>query len=164
MTYQLPDIGYQEADMKSVDKTRKVNKPRLERVGLIKAVLQGYRIRLDEELAPFGITTSQLRMLWSIAENPAASGAKVARLCSVTPQSGQATLAAMEAEGWIRRRASAASERALVAEVTASGRRVLERAKVMAEALDRRMWKGIGERELVVVDAALSAALEKLEH
>ena len=102
---------------RSVKKTM-VGRPRLERIGLIKAVLQGYRIKLDEELHPFGITTSQLRMLWAVEANPSASGAQVARSCSVTPQTGQAAMARMEANGWIRRHVGAESERVLVAELT----------------------------------------------
>jgi DNA-binding MarR family transcriptional regulator len=141
---------------------QKVGKPRLERISLLKSVLQGYRSRLDEELQPHGITTSQLRMLWMVEENPAVSGAKVARMCSVTPQSGQATLALMEANGWIRRRASEASERVLVSELTAGGRKVLVKGREIAEGLNRRLWKGIGERDLAGMDAALEAAVEKL--
>jgi len=140
----------------------KLTKPRLERMALIKSVLQGYRSRLDEELQPHGITTAQLRLLWMIEENPGASGAKVARLCSVTPQTGQAAMAGMEAHGWIRRRASEASERVLVAEVTPKGKRVLAKGRTIAEGLDRRLWKGIGTRELGQVDAVLKAAVAKL--
>jgi len=143
-------------------KARKVGKPKLERISLLKNVLQGYRSRLDEELQPCGITTSQLKMLWVVEENPLASGAKAARMCSVTPQSGQATLAAMEANGWIRRRPSEASERVLVSELTASGRKVLLESKEVAEGLNRRLWKGFGERELAELDSVLEAVVRKL--
>jgi len=149
--------------MKRAVKKTKVGKPRLERIGLIKAVLQGYRIKLDEELQPFGITTSQLRMLWAVEANPAASGAEVARSCSVTPQTGQATLAAMEANEWIRRKAREDGGRVLVSEVTASGRKVLARGKKVAEGLSEKMWEGISERELRVLDGALVDAVERLE-
>jgi len=149
--------------MKRAVKKTKVGKPRLERIGLIKAVLQGYRIKLDEELQPFGITTSQLRMLWAVEANPAASGAEVARSCSVTPQTGQATLAAMEANAWIRRKAREDGGRVLVSEVTASGRKVLARGKKVAEGLSEKMWEGISERELRVLDGALVDAVERLE-
>jgi len=140
-----------------------IGKPRLERIGLIKAVLQGYRIKLDEELHPFGITTSQLRMLWAVEANPASSGAEVARSCSVTPQTGQATLAAMEANGWIRRKAREDGGRVLISEVTATGRKVLERGKKSAEGLNEKMWEGISERELRVLDGVLGDAVERLE-
>ncbi|HSY34247.1 MAG TPA: MarR family transcriptional regulator [Acidobacteriaceae bacterium] len=139
-----------------------VNRPILERISKMKAVLQGCRVVLDEELQPLGITTSQLRMLWSIAENPGISGAKMARLCSVTPQSGQATLAMMEAQGWVRRRPSEATHRVLVAELTSKGQRVLVKARELAKALDRRLWHGITERDLSGFDTALRSALEKV--
>ena len=139
-----------------------VGQPILERISRMKAVLQGFRVVLDEDLQPLGITTSQMRMLWSIAENPGISGAKVARLCSVTPQSGQATLAMMEAHGWVRRRPSEASDRILVAELTGKGQRVLVKAREIAEALDRRLWKGISERDLDGLDAGLRSAVKKL--
>jgi len=131
-----------------------IGKPILERITKMKAVLQGLRVLMDEDLQPLGITTSQLRMLWSIAENPGISGAKVARLCSVTPQSGQTTLAMMETQGWVRRRPSEASHR--------KGQRILVKARQLAEALDRRLWKGIDEHDLAGLDAALRSALDKL--
>jgi DNA-binding MarR family transcriptional regulator len=118
-----------------------IGKPILERISRMKELLQGFRVLLDEDLQPLGITTSQLRMLWSIAGNPGISGAKVARLCSVTPQSGQATM---------------------VAELTSKGQRVLVKARKIAEALDHRLWNGIGERDLAGLDAALRGAVEKL--
>ena len=149
--------------MKRAVKKTMVGRPKLERIGLIKAVLQGYRIKLDEELHPFGITTSQLRMLWAVEANPASSGAEVARSCSVTPQTGQATLAAVEANGWIRRKASEDGGRVLVSEITASGRKVLARGKKIAEGVNEKMWEGISERELRVLDGALGDALERLE-
>lgn len=139
-----------------------VGKPRLGRISLAKELLQGFRVRLDHDLLPLGITTAQLRVLWAVEANPEASGAEVARACAMTPQSGQALLVRTEANGWIRRRASAASERVLVAELTASGRKLLARAKDLAEALDRELWEGVSERDGRAVDAALSAAVERL--
>jgi DNA-binding MarR family transcriptional regulator len=139
-----------------------INRPILERISRMKAVLQECRAVLDEELQPLGITTSQLRMLWSIAENPGISGAKMARVCSVTPQSGQATLAMMEAQGWVRRRPSEASHRVLVAELTGKGQRVLVKARELAKALDSRLWTGISERDLAGMDAVLRSAVENL--
>ena len=139
-----------------------IGEPILERITRMKAVLQGLRVVMDEDLQPLGITTSQLRMLWSIAENPGISGAKMARLCSVTPQSGQATLAMMEAQGWVRRRPSEATHRILVAELTSKGARVLLKARKIAQALDRRLWNGITDRDLAGLDTALRSAVQVL--
>ena len=143
--------------------TQKVDKPKLERIALVKAVLQGYRARLDEELLPLGISTAQLRLLWTVERHPEASGAEVARLCSVTPQTGQASMARMEANGWLRRRTSEASERVLVAEVTAKGRKILQAAREIAVALDGELWAGFSKSELAAMDGALSKVVGKLE-
>jgi len=139
-----------------------IGKPVLQRISSMWAVLQGFKVLLDEDLQPLGITASQLRMLWSIAENPGISGAKVARLCSVTPQSGQATLAMMEAQGWVRRRPSEASHRVLVAELTSKGQRVLVKARKIGETLNYSLWNGISATDLAGLDAALRTALEML--
>ena len=138
-------------------------KPRLRRVALLKAVLQSFRGRLDEELAPLGITTAQLRLMWMVAENPDASGAEVARLCSVTPQTGQAIMARLQANGWVRRTASKDSERVLVAELTSSGRKVLGKAREISERLESRMWETTSERSLAALERALVGALASLE-
>jgi len=151
---------HKQSAAKSPD--RSIGKPILERITRMKAVLQGLRVLMDEDLQPLGITTSQLRMLWTIAENPGISGAKVARICSVTPQSGQATLIMMETQGWVRRTPSETNHRVLVAQLTTKGQRVLVKAREIAQALDRRLWKGISDRDLDGLDAALRSALKKL--
>ena len=148
--------------MDALHKTKAVGTPRLERIALIKAVLQGYRARLDEELLPLEVSAAQLRALWTVEQNPAASGAEVSRLCSVTPQTGQATLARMEANGWLVRKASEKSERVLVAALTAKGRRILRKAKKVAEDLDREIWAGVTKRELDGLDAGLKQVLGRL--
>jgi DNA-binding MarR family transcriptional regulator len=136
-----------------------VLRPRLERIHLLKEILQGYRAVLDDELQPYGITAVQLRMLWAVQANPLESGAELARQCVVTPQSGQATLARLEESGWITRRPSPKSDRVLVSELTASGKKILQTAREIAERLDRKMWSGMSESELAQVDAVLKRAL-----
>ena len=142
---------------------KKEARPALTRVYLLKAVLQGYRVRLDEELAPKGITTAQLRLLWAIAENPRSSGAQIARSCSITPQTGQQTMARMESLGWIQRHPSDGNERVLVAELTEAGHEMLMVSREIAQRLDSELWDGIPEQDLVGMTAALQAAVDRLE-
>jgi DNA-binding MarR family transcriptional regulator len=68
----------------------------------------------------------------------------------------------MEENGWVRRRAKSGNERVLVAELTAAGKRLLERARKVAERLDRETWSRLSEREMNVVDSALGRALDVL--
>ncbi|WP_263378291.1 MarR family winged helix-turn-helix transcriptional regulator [Granulicella paludicola] len=139
-----------------------VSRPRLERIHLLKEILQAYRVVLEEELRPYGITATQLRMLWAVQSSPEASGAEIARECLVTPQSGQATLARLEEAGWITRRHSAKNDRVLVAEMTVKGKKILLKAREIAERLERKMWAGMSEAELSQADAVLRRALARL--
>jgi DNA-binding MarR family transcriptional regulator len=68
----------------------------------------------------------------------------------------------METQGWVRRTASETNHRVLVAELTGKGQRILIEAREIAQALDRRLWKGIGDRDLAGLDTALRSALKKL--
>jgi DNA-binding MarR family transcriptional regulator len=145
-----------------VQKT-KVDKPRLERLGLVRDVLIGFRSVLDQELQPLGITTAQLRVLWMVSAHTTVSGAEVARLCGLTPQSGHAMISGLEKHGWVKRHSSEKGGRVLTADVTARGRKVLERAKSIAEALDAKTWKGIPQKDLAGMEAALRGAAERLE-
>ena len=135
---------------------------KLERMALVRGVLMGFRSVLDEELQPVGITAAQLRVLYAVGANPAVSGAEVARLCALKAQSAQAILAGLETHGWICRRPGQTGGRVLVSELTAAGRKALRRAKGIAEALDRRLWKDIDQRDLAVLDAALAMAVKRL--
>ncbi len=58
---------------------------------------------MDEQLKPEGVTTAQLQVLKTIRTEPGASGAQLARLCYMTPQSAQALLKGLEDDGWITR-------------------------------------------------------------
>jgi len=145
-----------------MDSENRISKPKLERIGLARELMTSFRARLDEQLQPLGITTAQLRVLWAVELHPGASGAEISRTCGVTPQSGQALLARLEAEGRLRRHAGETSERVRVAEVTAKGRRLLEKARHLAEALDAELWQGVGQKELATVDAILRQAVARL--
>jgi DNA-binding MarR family transcriptional regulator len=140
----------------------KVTKPKLDRMRLLYGLTRGFRSVLDDELAPFGLTLAQMRVLWMIELNPEANGAEMARICEVTPQSVHAILAGLQKRELITRRHTEASERVLVSEVTERGREVLTQAKVMAETLDKKLWADFSEQELAAADAVLGQALERL--
>ncbi|MFC6647444.1 MarR family winged helix-turn-helix transcriptional regulator [Granulicella cerasi] len=143
-------------------KSDKLEKPRLVRIGLARDLMLGFKARLDEDLQPLGITTAQLRVLWMVELHPEASGAEISRHCTITPQSGQALLVKMEADGWLRRVTSARSERVMVAEVTAKGRRLLEKSRALAEELDAILWEGVSAQKMKAMEEVLRQAVAKL--
>jgi DNA-binding MarR family transcriptional regulator len=83
-------------------------------------------------------------------------------MVSVTPQTGQATLARLEEHGWVRRRSSDRSDRVLTAELTASGKRLLHKARETAEGVNEAIWLDIPVRELKAMESSLRSALAQL--
>ena len=135
----------------------------IERITQVKRVLLGFRSLLDEELQPMGITTSQLRLLRAVEDAPGISGAKLADICSVTPQTGQQLMTRLEANGWITREKNPANERVLLARLTKKGEKMLQRARAVAEVAHRKLWQGIEPAKLAVFDEVLVKSCENLK-
>lgn len=142
----------------------RITKPRLGRISLIRELLNDFRVRMDDELHPLGITMAQLRVLWTIEMSPEASGAEIARHCAVTPQSAQAIIARLEANGWIKRRHSASNDRVLISEPTPAGRKLLMKSRDLAERIDAELWEGASEQSKRAADKLLSTALDRLRN
>jgi DNA-binding MarR family transcriptional regulator len=135
----------------------------IERITQVKRVLLGFRSLLDEELQPMGITMAQLRLLRAVEDSPGTSGAKLADICSVTPQTGQQLMIRLEANGWITREKSPKNERVLLARLTKKGEKMLQRARKVAEVANRRLWEGIEPAKLAVFDEVLAISGENLK-
>jgi DNA-binding MarR family transcriptional regulator len=134
-----------------------------ERITQVKRVLLGFRSLLDEELQPLGITAAQLRLLRAVQDAPGISGAKLADICSVTPQTGQQMMLRLESNGWITREKNPANERVLLAQLTKKGEKMLLQARVIAEAAHRKLWQGIDPAQLAIFDEALARSCENLK-
>ena len=135
----------------------------IERITQVKRVLLGFRSLLDEELQPMGITMAQLRLLRAVEDAPGISGAKLADICSVTPQTGQQLMTRLEANGWITREKNPANERVLLARLTKKGEKVLQRARAVAEVANRKLWEKIEPAKLAVFDEVLVKSCENLK-
>src|SRR5271166_50043 len=88
---------------------------------LVKRLLHLFKERLEEELRPYGATAAQLPILFALEREPGVSGAKLARVCTVTPQTVQVLLRGIEANGWIVRSKHPENERILLARLTPDG-------------------------------------------
>jgi DNA-binding MarR family transcriptional regulator len=132
-------------------------------VSLAKRVLQLFREGLDEKLRPRGVTGAQLHVLAKLANDPGISGAKLARACSVTPQTTQVLLRGIEANGWIVRRKHPENERILLATLTPAGKRQLAYGKVAVGRLYTRMLAGFSAKDAELLDGLLSRCVTNLE-
>jgi DNA-binding MarR family transcriptional regulator len=131
--------------------------------GNMKRLMTGYRTLLEVELEKENITLAQLRMLSALNEEPDHSAAGLARVCYITPQSMQAIVTRAEKDGLIRRQPSSTNRRVLTMQLTAEGRRTLERGMHLWTLISRDMWSDSRLSDLEMLNRMLSAAVDRLQ-
>jgi MarR family transcriptional regulator, organic hydroperoxide resistance regulator len=130
---------------------------------LMKRILVHFRGQIDEALRPQGVTTAQLQVLYAIRNEPGASGAQLARLCYMTPQSAQSLLKGLEMGGWIVRVKDKVNDRILIAQLTRSGEELLETAEKAARVIEKKVWKGVSDDAVGTLNAVLEQCLGNLD-
>lgn len=130
---------------------------------LIKRFLVAFRTSLDEELKPGGVTTAQIQVLKALKEWPGSSGARLARVCHMTPQSMQAQIQKSEKDGWIERHKDKGNERVLAASLTAAGEEMLAAAEVAVRRVEKKLWHGVSEGEIARLTEVLERCLGNME-
>jgi DNA-binding MarR family transcriptional regulator len=130
---------------------------------LVKRMWTLFRDRLDEDLRPYGITTAQLQILFMLRSEPGVSGAKLARLCRVTPQTTQTLLKTIERNGWVERHKHAENERILLVSLTRSGLSLLERSRATALRIQKQMLAGFHRDEIRLLESMLERCIHNLE-
>ena len=128
----------------------------------MKRALIAFRGRLDIELRPHAVTTAQLQMLHAISLAPGGSGAELARLCHVTPQTAQGLLTRAVRQGWIHRGKDPANDRLVTAELTPAGHLLVQQADRIARDIEAEMWAGIDPAEITALNRLLARALTQL--
>jgi DNA-binding MarR family transcriptional regulator len=130
---------------------------------LLKRLLQLFRERADEELRPHGATAAQLPILFALEREPSISGAKLARVCSVTPQTTQVLLRGLEANGWVVRSKHPENERILLAQLTSAGKRVVAKSRTVVRDIYDAMLDGLSARDVQELEELLSRCAANLD-
>jgi DNA-binding MarR family transcriptional regulator len=115
---------------------------------LMKRFLVAFRALLDEELKPQGMTSAQLHVLKALKNSPGSSGAQLARVCHMTPQSMQALIQRSERDGWIERHKDKGNDRVLAASLTEAGEELLRTAEVTVRKIEKRLWDRVSDGEI----------------
>lgn len=126
----------------------------------MRRILIHLRSRMDEELRPQGVTTAQLHVLKAVRDEPGASGAQLARVCFITPQSAQELLKELERGGWILREHG--QGRVLLTRLTPEGDRLLKRLDAMTRAIEGKLWAGISDEAMGELNRVLEMFLANL--
>jgi DNA-binding MarR family transcriptional regulator len=129
---------------------------------LIKQVQYKTYVRLEDALAPSGITTAQFRILFTLAHRTRRSSAELSRMFGVKPQTMIKQIAILEAGGLIGRAMAPSNKRVLEVELTEQGTRVLAEANARAIALEDEIFSVLSPEELDQYRAAMIKLLGNL--
>jgi len=104
------------------------------------------------------ITLERARILWQLVEAPRRSG-DLAQRCALTPASVSELVDSLERDGFVRRSEDRTDRRVVVVEITARGRREIERVGELMTAPVAKIIAGLSAEKR----SRLSAALADLE-
>lgn len=114
---------------------------------LLRQAASAVRGALDRELKELGVTHPQFVVMVMLDAYPRASGAQLARLALLTPQTLTVILANLERGKLAQRRPSETNLRLVLYELTAKGSHVLARCKRVANRIETEMLASLSSAE-----------------
>ncbi|HUW37231.1 MAG TPA: MarR family winged helix-turn-helix transcriptional regulator [Rhodocyclaceae bacterium] len=118
---------------------------------LLRQAGAAHRLRMERALADFAVTLPQFSVLTMLVAYPGASGADLARLSLLTPQTMSVIVSNLERNGAVSRRPHAVHGRIRHIEVTAAGRRLLAKCRARVKAVEEDLLAGIsrGDEQMI---------------
>ncbi len=129
---------------------------------LLKEASSALRHAMETVLRPMGMTVTHYSCLELLAQRPGLSNSELARGAFVTRQSMNVLLQALERDGYVTRPTEAPVGKVLPAELTARGRRSLDRASAAVRAVEIKMLAGLTEAEQAGVSTILRKMIDSL--
>ena len=120
------------------------------------------RAAINERVRPYGLTTLQYTTLSVLGRRGALSNAQLARRSYMTPQSMSEVIEALESKGLIERTQHPNHRRVLPAQVTATGRKVLEACEEAVAAMEEEMLRDLGPEEREIFYNGLVSSVRAL--
>lgn len=130
---------------------------------VIKRVQQTLRSRMDAELDAAGITTPQYAALSILEEDQGLSNAELARRCFLTPQTMHKIIQGLEEKGFVKRKSDPTHGRKINTLLSSNGKKILKKAHVMVERIEREMTKNLTQREIQQTAQNLEKCIDPLE-
>ena len=128
---------------------------------LVRQASVAVRAAMEKVLADFEITPPQFSVLTMIVSYPSVSGADLARLTFLTPQTINVIVRNLERMGAIRKSADAEHGRILRLTATAQGQALLKRCRARVKEVEDRLGL-VGRDDEKIVRRWLSAVGEAL--
>ncbi|BAM89734.1 putative transcriptional regulatory protein, MarR family [Bradyrhizobium oligotrophicum S58] len=118
---------------------------------LLRQAQAAARLSLDRALTSTGLTHPQFVVLTMLKAYPGLSGADLARVALLTPQTVNVIIGNLERDGAIRRTPHPVHGRVLQWDLTRHGLALLVKARRQATALERRLTGGLSRRDLATI-------------
>lgn len=130
---------------------------------LLKETSSALRLAMEEALRPLGMTITHYSCLELLAQRPGLSNSELARGTFVTRQSMNVLLQRLEKDGIVIRPPSAATGRALPAELTDRGRERLAGASAAVKQVEDAMLSGLTKPAQDQLRTHLRSCVDALE-
>jgi DNA-binding MarR family transcriptional regulator len=123
---------------------------------LLRQAQAAARLTLERALADLGVTQPQFAVLTMLNAYPGLSGADVARVALLTPQTVGVIIGNLERDGAIRKTPHPVHGRMLQWALTSRGSDLLDKCRRRVNVLERRLVAGLGAREETIIRRWLS--------
>jgi DNA-binding MarR family transcriptional regulator len=129
---------------------------------LLRQAQAATRLTLERALANLGITPPQFAVLTMLRAYPGLSGADLARVALLTPQTVGVIIRNLERDGAIRNMPHPVHGRVLQWNLTRRGKTVLERCRRHVNAVERRLMAGLTAKAQAAIRRWLSKIAAEL--
>lgn len=129
---------------------------------VIKRAEQALMAEKGRTLREFDLTVPQYAAMVVLYYLPGASGAQLARICAVTPQTMATVLSNLDVKGLIEREPSSVHNKVLVTRLTRAGRTLIKRADAKTRLVEERLWDAYSPDEREQLTSLLERAIKTL--
>jgi DNA-binding MarR family transcriptional regulator len=130
---------------------------------LLRQAQAATRLTLERSLADLGVTPPQFAVLTMLKACPGLSGADLARVALLTPQTVGVIIRNLERDGAIRKTPHPVHGRVLQWTLTRRGGTLLEKCRHHAQSVERRLMAGLSANAQVTVRRWLSKIAADLQ-
>jgi DNA-binding MarR family transcriptional regulator len=130
---------------------------------LLRQAQAATRLTLERSLADLGVTPPQFAVLTMLKAYPGLSGADLARVALLTPQTVGVIIRNLERDGAIRKKPHPVHGRVLQWTLTRRGGTLLGRCRIRSMALERRLQAGLAAKTQVAIRRWLSKIAADLQ-
>lgn len=130
---------------------------------LLRQAHAAHRIRMERSLQDMGLTLPQFSVLTMLAAYPGASGAELARLSLLTPQTMSVIVGNLERAGAVARRPHEEHGRIQIIEITDAGLKLLARCKSAAKSAETALLSGVTKTDEIAVRRWLVQVAKQLD-